>query len=239
MKIIPIALAALTALSTASASWEETYDALLQKYVQGAGVDYAGWHKNGADRKALTGITGAIAAENLSGKSKDEKLAFYINAYNANILDKILDEYPTDGPGGGGYFGRNKFFKKLDFQVAGKTTNFSALENEIIRPTFNEPRIHFAINCASDSCPKLHDRAFTAENLDGLLTELTKHFVNDDPDGVTVKGGTAYISKIFDWYAEDFKAAGGAKSYINQYRDTPITGDVKFQSYKWTLNAAQ
>ena len=239
MKLIPIALAVLTTLSTASASWETAYDGLLQKYVKGAGVNYAGWHKNVADRKALAEVTAAIASADLGGKSKDEKLAFYINAYNANILDKILDEYPTEGPGGGGFFGRNKFFKKIDFKVAGKTTNFSALENEVIRPTFNEPRVHFALNCASDSCPPLHDKAFTAAELDATLTQLTKNFVGNDPDGVNVKGGTAYISKIFDWYADDFKAAGGAKSFINKYRDAPITGDVKFQEYKWTLNAAK
>ena len=238
MKLIPIALAIITTLSTASA-WESSYDTLLQKYVKGAGVDYASWHKNAADRKALSDVTGAIASESLSGKSKDEKLAFYLNAYNAYILDKIFDEYPTEGPGGGGFFGRNKVFKSLKFTVAGKTTNFSALENDIIRPVFNEPRIHFALNCASDSCPPLHDKAFTAENLDATLTLLTKNFVNNDPDGVKVEGGTAYISKIFDWYADDFKAAGGARSYINKYRTSPIPAKVKFQEYKWTLNAAK
>ncbi len=236
MKLLPLALAIFTTISTAFA-WESSYDSLLQKYVKGSGVNYASWHKNTADRKAISEITGAIASASLSGKSKDEKLAFYLNAYNANILDKILAEYPTDGPGGGGFFGRNKFFKSINFSVAGKTTNFSALENEIIRPTFNEPRIHFALNCASDSCPPLHGKAFNAATLDATLTQLTKNFVNNDPDGVKIKGSTAYISKIFNWYADDFKTAGGAASYINQYRTTKLPKKIKFQDYKWTLNS--
>ena len=246
MKATLIIVAALSLVARAEnaktpTTWVDQYDALLKKHVTAQGVDYAAWHASAADKKQLAVVISAIGTERLEGKSKDDQLAFYLNAYNAHILDQILKEYPTDGPGGGGLFGRNRFFKRSNLLVAGKKTSFNALENEIIRPTFNEPRIHFALNCASASCPPLHLEAFRGSSLDATLTTLTKAFVNKNPNGVKPIGWKKVaISKIFDWYEDDFKAAGGALAYINQYRDTKLSKDTKvsFQSYSWKLNAA-
>ena len=222
-------------------TWVDQYDTLAAKYVTPKGVKYKAWHANAADRQQLSRIVQEIASANLSGKTRDEQLAFYLNAYNINILDKILQDYPTKGPGGGGLLGRNRFFKKKNLRVAGQAASFHTLENELIRPTFKEPRIHFALNCASESCPPLHVKGFRAATLNATLDALTKAFVNDNPLGVKPVGWKKVaVSKIFDWYEEDFKAAGGAMGYINQYRKTKLSKGTKisFQDYSWALNEA-
>jgi len=219
--------------------WVDSYDRLLKKYVSSGGVKYKAWHASAEDKKALSSVVSAIKAQDVSGMSKDEKIAFYLNAYNANILDKILADYPTDGPGGGGLLGRNRFFKSKNIKVAGKTTSFHALENETIRP-LKEPRIHFALNCASASCPPLHDSAFKSATLDKTLDSLTKKFVSNNPLGVSkVSGGKVAVSKIFDWYGEDFP--GGVLTYINSHRTEKLPSGTKvsFQDYSWKLNAAK
>ena len=247
MKTFITLAATAIAFSTAGAGaaepgWVASYDTLLGKYRTASGVKYKAWHAADSDRRALANIVAAIGSESVSGKSEDEKLAFYLNAYNAWILHRILEDYPTSGPGGGGLLGRNKFFKSKGIKVAGKTTSFHALENEIIRKQFDEPRIHFALNCASASCPPLHSKAFRAATLDKTLDSLTKDFVNSNPEGVgSVKGGKVAVSKIFDWYGEDFKPAGGVLAYLNRYRTKKIPEGtrVTFQTYRWTLNAAR
>lgn len=225
--------------STASAqNWLDTYDNLLQKYVTPGGVKYKSWHDNAADMKTLAEVVDHIAKQSLDGMTQDAKLAFYLNAYNAWILHTILSDYPTKGPGGGGLFGRNKYFKAKSRTVAGKTTSFHLLENEIIRPNFQEPRIHFALNCASKSCPPLHTRAFRDSSLDSTLDTLTRRFVNDNPNALLVKdsGKTVEVSKIFDWYDVDFE--GGVIAYMNKYREEKLdtNAKVRYQKYHWTLN---
>lgn len=245
MKLFKAALTALFALATLSTSnaqeWKESYDGLLKKYVTTNGVGYKEWHASSEDKKALDSIVVAISTQEVGGMSKNEKLAFYLNAYNANILNKILIAFPTDGPGGGGLLGRNRFFKSKSIEVAGKTTSFHALENETIRP-FKEPRIHFALNCASASCPPLHNRSFSDGTLDKTLDALTQNFVNSNPNGVRAAGdGKIAVSKIFNWYKEDFDSAGGVLAFINAHRKEKLPDETKvsFQAYSWKLNAAR
>ena len=222
-------------------SWVASYDALLNKYVKPDGVRYGPWKKSNEDRGALRKVITEIGSQSLKGMSKNEKLAFYLNAYNAWILHRILQDYPTDGPGGGGLIGRNRFFKSKNVRVAGSKTSFHALENDVIRPEFNEPRIHFALNCASASCPPLHRRAFRAVGLNETLDRLTREFINQNSKGVRVmKGGREVaVSKIFDWYEDDFDK--GTLSYINRYRREELSTDVKltFQDYDWSLNESK
>jgi hypothetical protein len=236
-----IAFVWTSAATLRAEDWSTTYDGLLQKYVANGGVKYEAWHANTADRKALAEVIKGISSQSIDGLDEDAQLAFYLNAYNAWILHTILQDYPTKGPGGGGLFGRNKYFKAKTRKVAGATTSFHLLENQIIRPKFNEPRIHFALNCASKSCPPLHKRAFTGATLDADLDALAKAFINDNPQGVTVStsGKVVQASKIFDWYAEDFKP--GLVAYLNKYRERKLQPDAKvvFQKYHWTLNEAK
>ncbi len=219
--------------------WQKNYGELLQKYVTKSGVKYASWHKNKQDLQSLRLVVASISQQKLAGMSKVDTLAFYLNAYNALILHEILKDYPTKGPGGGGFWGRRKFFKKRTITVAKKKTNFHSLENNVIRKKFKEPRIHFALNCASASCPPLHTEPFVGSTLDGVLDLLTKNFINRNPKGVSIRGNTVKVSKIFDWYEDDF--APNIAYYVNKYRVSklPKGAAIKFQDYNWSLNAAR
>jgi hypothetical protein len=232
----------LTSTISLKADWKSDYDELLQKYVTETGVKYHAWHQSKVDRRKMKAVLRGIGIEDVSKESRDSRLAYYLNAYNAWILHKILESYPTNGPGGGGFIGRTRFFRSKSIQVAGQTTSFHLRENDVIRPIFSEPRVHFALNCASMSCPPLHNRAFTAENLDITLNQLSKDFINKNPLGINRKNSKEIsISKIFDWYEADFKKNGSVLSYINRFRDRPFAQGTKirYQAYQWTLNEAK
>ena len=241
MKSIYIPVIFLSFASVVSgATWEETYDALLQKYATKEGVRYAAWHSDRADRAALDVVADGVAKASLSGKNRDEQLAFYLNAYNIWILKTMLDNYPTKSIKDIRLF----VFRRNSLRVAGKKTSFTKLENDIIRKRFKESRIHFALNCASASCPPLHNRAFTAETLDATLTELAKEFITDNPLGLWSRnqGAEVHASKIFDWYEDDFKAESGSiLAYLGKYRGKPYPKGAKliFQDYDWSINEAK
>jgi hypothetical protein len=221
-----------------SPQWIETYNGLLGKYVTKSGVKYATWKNNAADMQAIQQVVNGIAQEKVSGSSKKEQLAFYINAYNAWILHEALDKYPTKSVKDLLF----TFFTGQRIKVAGEATSFNHLEKDIIRPKFNEPRVHFALNCASRSCPPLNPEPFRADQLDGQLEKLAVAFVNS-PKGVDYnpEKKTAALSAIFNWYKDDFKAAGGPVAFINQRRNPPLPNDTKitYQDYDWSLNEAK
>lgn len=221
-----------------SPKWVQTYNGLLGKYVTSSGVKYAAWKSNSADMQAIQQIVDAIAQEKISGLNKKEQLAFYLNAYNAWILHEALEKYPTKSVKDLLF----TFFTGQRIKVAGEKMSFNHLEKEVIRPKFNEPRIHFALNCASRSCPPLNPEPFRADQLESQLEKLAVAFVNA-PNGVTYNEGqkTAAISTIFDWYRDDFKAAGGPVAFINKRRNPPLPNDAKitYQDYDWSLNEAR
>ena len=120
--------------------------------------------------------------------------------------------------------------------------NGPAPANAVVNLSSNDPRVHFALNCASRSCPPLSRQAFNAGNLDGQFETLAKGYVNSDKGvryNATAK--TAELSKIFDWYKDDFKADGGPVAFINKRRSSPIPADAKisYQDYDWGLNEAK
>ena len=190
------------------------FDAILKKYVSASGVvNYSGL-KN--DRANLNAYMEALAKETpQSSWSKNEKLAYWINAYNAFTLDLILDNHPlksiTDLDGGSPW-------KVKRITLAGKKYSLDQIENQIIRPQFKEPRIHFAVNCAAKSCPTLLNAAFLPETLNSQLEKQTKKFVNNAAFN-QISGSSAKVSKIFEWYGEDF---GDLKSYLNKYSSQKI-----------------
>jgi hypothetical protein len=181
-------------------------------------------------------VVDGIAAAN-AGSGRNEQLAFYINAYNAWILHEALDKYPTKSVKDTFF----TFFTSKRIKVAGEQTSFNALEKETIRSKFGEPRVHFALNCASQSCPPLSTDAFRAGNVESQFEKLARNFVNSSK-GVSYQEGakTAELSKIFDWYKDDFKE-GGPLAFINKRRAKPLPNDVKisYQDYNWSLNEAK
>ncbi len=211
------------------------YNQLLSKYATDSGVRYSAFKGDAGDLKTLQGVVDAIAQENVSGMGQKEQLAFYINAYNAWILHEALKKYPT-GSVKDTLF---TFFTSKRIKVAGQQTSFKSFEDDVIRKK-GEPRIHFALNCASRSCPPLAREAYEAGKLDAQLERVTKGYVNA-ANGVKLSadGKTAQLSKIFDWYKGDFK--NGAVGFINQRRSKPIPKDARitYQDYNWSLNDAK
>ena len=227
-------LSVVYATASQAQTWMEPYNRLLGKYVTSGGVKYAEWKSNAGDMQALQAVVDGIAKESISGLDKRQQLAFYINAYNAWILHEALGKYPTASVKDTFF----TFFTAKKITVAGQKTSFNALEKETIRSKFSEPRVHFALNCASRSCPPLNREAFTGPKLEEQFEKLAKGYVNSEK-GVkySAESKTVQLSKIFDWYKDDFKT-DGALAFINKRRATPIPNDAKigFQDYDWGLN---
>ena len=229
------ALCVVCAATSQAQNWTETYNRLLGKYVTSGGVKYAEWKSNAADLQAIQTVVDGIAKENVSAMGKQQQLVFYINAYNAWILHEALGKYPTKSVKDTLF----TFFTGKRIKVAGQDTSFNALEKETIRSKFSEPRVHFALNCASRSCPPLNREPFAADKLEAQFEKLAKGYVNSEKGAkYSAATKTAELSKIFDWYKDDFKGEGGPIAFINKRRATPIPNDAKisYQDYDWGLN---
>lgn len=205
-------------------------DSLLQKYVSENGkVDYKGLKANKESLYAYCQILTENPVKEDWGR--EEKLAYWINAYNAFTLKLIVDNYPTKSIMN---FDGGKTWDVRRIKLGDKKYSLNQIENDVIRPQFKDPRIHFAVNCAAKSCPPLWNRAYTAENLDSALETRTRAFIND-PNFNTLTASKASVSKIFEWYAADF---GDLKKYLNKYAATELRGTavVAFKEYDWGLN---
>ncbi len=207
----------------------ESYDVLLKKYVSSNGkVDYAGL---ASEINSIDNYLASLSKVKLDDlTSRDEKLAFWINAYNAFTIKLILKNYPvksiTDLHDG-------KPWDVKWISLDGKTLSLNNIENDIIRPTFKDARIHFAVNCAAKSCPPLLNRAYRGTDLDQTLESQTKKFINNTTYN-TIGTSEISISKIFDWYAVDF---GDINTYINKYTSTDTSNSkISYQEYNWELN---
>lgn len=206
------------------------WDALLKKHVGADGkVNYKGIK---ADKAKLEGYLKELSAQAPSDSwSRNEQLAYWINAYNAFTIKLIIDKYPVasirDLHQG------NPWDVKW-IKLGDKTYSLNNIENDIIRPTFKEPRIHFAVNCAAKSCPPLLNRAWTADALETLLEQQAKAFINN-PAFNKVESGKAQVSKIFEWYATDF---GNLADYLNRYAKTKLKkgAPIQYLEYNWALN---
>jgi hypothetical protein len=168
--------------------------------------------------------------------SKNEKLAYWINAYNLFTLKIVVDNYPIKSIKEIG--GSQSTWDISFIEIAGKTYSLNDIENGIIRVQFDEPRIHFAVNCASISCPKLLNRPFLASTLNVQLEAQTKSFINSSAYN-EISENSAQISNIFNWYGEDFTKNGRTViSFLNQYSTTKLNDDAKItnKGYSWNLN---
>lgn len=208
----------------------DDWNALLTQNVSSAGkVNYKGFKSS--QSKLNTYLDKLKNNPPVATWSRNEKMAYWINAYNAFTVKKIVDNYPLGSVQelSGGKVWDDKWIKLGD-----KTYSLNEIENGILRPVYKDARIHFAVNCAAKSCPSLHNRAFTASNLESTLASLTKKFVNN-ADFNTITSGKVTVSKIFDWYGSDF---GDLKAFLNKYSNTPINADAElgYTDYNWSLN---
>ncbi len=207
-----------------------TWDSLLQKHVSTAGkVDYKGFK---ADRAALQAYCWYLGDHPVQDDwSRAEKMAFWINAYNAFTVKLIVDNYPTRSIMN---FDGGKTWDVKRIRLGTQKYSLNNLENDILRPQFKDPRIHFAINCAARSCPPLWNRAYTAANLDSTLETRARAFINDARYN-TLGAGKAQVSRIFEWYAADF---GDLRQYLNQYATVRLkqSAGITFKEYDWELN---
>ena len=210
----------------------ERYDAFLRKYVSSQGnVNYSSIKANKSELDAIVKEFNAQYPE--KNWSKNEVLAFWINTYNLFTIKLIVDNYPTSSI-------TKIASKPWDIKcvkLKGHTYSLDHVENSIIRKQFNEPRIHFALNCASESCPILMNSAYKALSLNSQLTRQTKLFLADGSKNSFDKKEIT-ISPIFDWYKVDFTKNGTVIDFINKYRDPYINSNVKIKygEYSWKLN---
>ena len=203
---------------------------LLNRHVSDQGhVDYAGFKK---DRQLLTSYLNLLGENPPQDDwTREDLLAYWINVYNAFTIKLIVDNYPV------------KSIKDIKdpwdyrfIKIGPKWYTLNDVEHKILRK-MDEPRIHFAINCASVSCPKLLNEAFSPETLEVQLTKVTKDFLADTSRNV-ISEHNIRISKIFRWFGKDFKKNGTLIDFLNQYTDVTISSKAKvsFKDYDWNLN---
>lgn len=237
---LALAFACSTTTSPAKAGTpitHESWTALLQKHVSSSGcVNYEGFKK---DKAKLYAYCELLSKHHPADSwSKDQKYAYWINAYNAYTIKLIVDNYPVKSIKDLGGTLTNKVWDKKYIELGGKTYSLTDIEHNILRPKFKDARVHAAINCASISCPNLYNKAFEAKGLDATLDKVFKKWVNDKSKN-TITADKLEISKIFKWFEEDFTRNGQTViGYINKYSDVKVKADasISYKSYNWNLN---
>ncbi|MCB1503931.1 MAG: DUF547 domain-containing protein [Hyphomicrobiaceae bacterium] len=232
------------------------WDQLLKSYVKPAAdgvnrVDYKSFKANGG--AALKAYVADLERTKVSALDRPVQLAFWINLYNAKTVDIVLDHYPVasirdisleesllgflkKSVGAGGPW------KTPIVNVEGRRLSLDNIEHDILRPVFKDPRVHYAVNCASYGCPNLQAAAFTGANADAMLTEGAKAYVNH-PRGISVKDGRVKASSIYNWFQTDF---GGSDAGVLQHVRLYATPELKAAlagvtaidsyDYDWRLN---
>ncbi|MDP9102781.1 MAG: DUF547 domain-containing protein, partial [Pseudomonadota bacterium] len=186
-------------------------------------MDYAAWARTGADRAALRGYIDALSALDPLRLTRDEQFAFWANLYNALTLEVVLQAYPVAsirqirptllsiGP-----------WKKTVARVAGRDLSLDAIEHDILRKGWRDPRIHYAVNCASTSCPNLPLSAWRGAGLSDALDAAARAYVNH-PRGVRFDGDALTVSSIYKWYEADFGGSDtGVIAHLARYAAEPL-----------------
>jgi len=225
-------------------------NSLLERFVDSEGkVDYASLQ---VEEEIVEDYVRKIVAFDLESlRTRNEELAFWINAYNMLALYGVLRELKKDPSfaerGNRSRMQRIRFFWWAKYRIGGRKYSLYQIENDILRKRFSEPRIHFALNCGSQSCPLLKDGLYSSENLDQELDIAATLFIRS-PKGVLLdkESKTIHLSSIFKWYDEDFeKASGSVIDFVKEYlkeEDRSFVEDnlselkVRYQDYDWGLN---
>jgi len=224
----------------------EPWARVLANHVDEEGlVDYAGLSRNRGD---LDRFMANLADTDPSGLSEAAQIAFWINAYNATVIYQVIEHYPLESVRDvGSLFGLVGGFFKQELPIAGQDRHLDNIEHDILRPTYNDARIHWTLVCGAFGCPRLLRRPYVAADLDPLLTELSFEFLaNPRALQIDRDSSTLHVSSYFDWYGGDFEAeAGDVVDYILRYapedkaawiRENRASMRVRFMDYDWTLN---
>ncbi len=210
------------------------FDAMLSQHVNAVGdVDYMAFLDDTTDLKDYLDYLSENEPE--TTWSNDKKMAYWINLYNAFTIYNILIEYPVnsilDIEGG-------MIWTQRLAMVGDSSYTLDQIEKERLLATYNEPRVHFAVNCAAASCPPLLNKARTEANIQQYYTSTTNSFINNT-DYNYISMDSISVSKVFDWYAADFGGANNIVDYFQQYADSTISDSavVTYQMYDWDLNA--
>lgn len=187
------------------------WDGLLERYLvtdDPSGVSLFAYSSvSAADRAALRQYLSVLQAVTVDSLNRDEQMAYWINLYNSLTIALVLDHWPVESirdinPGGGSLFSRGPWDAEIAV-VQGRALTLNDIEHRILRPIWQDPRIHYAVNCASIGCPDLQPVAFTGAAVERMLERAAVRYVNH-PRGVAVDGRVLYLSSIYDWFSEDF-----------------------------------
>ena len=234
---------------------------VLEKNVNSGTVNYRELQKDRQIFDEYITQLESVGGVNFASWSREQKLAYWVNAYNAFTIEVILDNYPIKPSKGlkAKLYPKNSIrqipgvWDKIKFNAGGMLLTLNHMEHEILRKEFDEPRIHFAIVCASVGCPELWNHAYEANNIDQQLEAAAKRFVRDRAKvRVDLAGGALYLSKILQWFKEDFTTFtgetkygkyNGVVSFCYQYFPRTVQRqlkssklDLEWLDYDWSLN---
>lgn len=245
VSILALGLAALPSPAQGFDQSDKLLDGVLHQYVKDARVDYAGLKAHPQELNRYLDQVAAVTESDFKQWNQKEQLAFLINAYNAYTLKLIVDHYPIASIKDIGRFWSGPWDQPI-VHLFGKSITLNSLEQEI--RDYHEPRIHFALVCASIGCPPLRSEAYTANRLDEQLNDQAKRFMaNRSKNRVDAANQTIYLSPIFKWYSEDFqKKAGSVLQFIqplwpkDERTELEATGaanfEIRYTDYDWSLN---
>jgi hypothetical protein len=215
------------------------YAILLSRHLKDGVVDYSGLQK---DETILDRYLEQLAGVDPQSLDTDEQFAFYANVYNAWTIKLILTRYPNiDSIKDLGSLFKSPWKKKIA-RVDGQLLTLDQIEHDILRKRFGDPRVHFAVNCASKGCPPLQAEPFTGSRLDEQLNRAAKAFINDSRYN-RLEGDTLWVSKIFDWFSEDFD--NDVLGTFIKFAEQPLKDKlqrnrnrirVNYLDYDWSLN---
>lgn len=211
------------------------------------GMNYAGLKSR--DSAALRRLRERLARVDPARLAPKQQLAYWINLYNVNVVGVVVDNYPVDSilDISGNRLVRHDVFKRPLVALPGGSLSLDDIENQRIRATFEDPRIHFAINCAAKSCPPLRSEAYVGDRLDAQLDDQVRHFAAGPGVRLVRKGARTVLvtSKILKWFSDDFDEwGGGAEAFLRRYLPaakaaaiaTSSNLSVDYDDYDWTLN---
>jgi hypothetical protein len=250
---VPALLLASAIPAAAQSADHSPLTAVLAKHTERGAVNYVSLK---ADRAALDGYIaklGTVSDQTFQSWPRGEQIAFLINAYNAIVLQQVIDDYPIRRSARPAALVRpansvwqiDGFFDKLGHRLLGRELTLDQIEHEWLRAQLKEPRIHFALVCAARSCPPLRNEAYRAQQLDAQLDEQARAFLNDRERN-RFGDGAAELSEIFKWFADDFGGEPGLRAFLGRYLHPRLAAELKekryrirYLEYDWTLNDAQ